>query len=204
MEKLTKAQLKALIDDKAEKYFGIKVEDATENQLYKVICLVTNDILTKNRVAFKEERKNSQAKQVYYMSMEFLLGRSLKNHLFNLGLESGVKSIVKALGHDMDKIYGVEKDAGLGNGGLGRLAAAYMESLTNLDYAATGFSIKYDFGIFRQKMLNGWQMELPDEWLDNGYVWLNPRVEETYEIKFGGDVVQYWQDGRMYVDQNRR
>ena len=201
MEKLTKVQLRALIDDKAQKYFGIKVENASENQLYKIICLVTNDILTKNRVSFKEERLNSKAKQVYYMSMEFLLGRSLKNHLFNLGIENNVKAIVKSLGMDMDNIYSVEKDAGLGNGGLGRLAAAYMESLTNLDYAATGFSIKYDFGIFRQKMVNGWQMELPDEWLDNGYVWLNPRVEETYEIKFGGDIVQYWENDRMYVEQ---
>ena len=201
MEKLTKAQLRALIDDKAQKYFGIKVENASENQLYKIICLVTNDILTTNRVSFKENRLKSQAKQVYYMSMEFLLGRSLKNHLFNLGIENNMKAIVKSLGKDMDNIYSVEKDAGLGNGGLGRLAAAYMESLTNLDYAATGFSIKYDFGIFRQKMVNGWQMELPDEWLDNGYVWLNPRVEETYEVKFGGDVVEYWKDGRMYVEQ---
>jgi len=201
MEKITKTQLKALLDDKAAKYFGIKIEDATDNQLYKIISLVVNDILTKNRVEFKAKRKEGKAKQVYYMSMEFLLGRSLRNHLFNLGIMDSVVGIVKSLKRDMDNIFAIEKDAGLGNGGLGRLAAAYMESLTNLDYAATGFSIKYDFGIFKQQIANGWQLELPDEWLDNGSVWLNPRVEETYEVKFGGEVAQYWENDRMYVEQ---
>ena len=113
MEKITKTQLKALLDDKAAKYFGIKIEDATDNQLYKIISLVVNDILTKNRVEFKAKRKEGKAKQVYYMSMEFLLGRSLRNHLFNLGIMDSVVGIVKSLKRDMDNIFAIEKDAGL-------------------------------------------------------------------------------------------
>ena len=170
------------------KLFGISLKEASSNQFYKCVCIAVRDILTERRHEFKQQMRKQQAKQVYYMSMEFLLGRSLKNHLFNMGITAPVTEIAKEFGWDMEDIYANEPDAGLGNGGLGRLAAAYMESLTNLNYAASGFSIKYDYGIFKQKIADGWQLELPDEWLNDGAVWLAPRREDTFQVRFGGRI----------------
>lgn len=133
--------------------------------------------------------------------MEFLLGRSLRNHLFNMGITDEVTKAVESFGVKMDEIYAFEPDAGLGNGGLGRLAAAYMDSLTSCDYPANGFCILYDYGIFKQVIVDGWQLEQPDDWLKMGDVWLNPRPEETYQVKFGGVVDQNWQDGKLTVTQ---
>ncbi|MBO4381285.1 MAG: glycogen/starch/alpha-glucan phosphorylase, partial [Clostridia bacterium] len=140
-------------------------------------------------------------KQIYYMSMEFLLGRSLKNHLYNMGIVKEVTKAVESFGVSMDEIYAFEPDAGLGNGGLGRLAAAYMDALTSRGYAASGFSILYDYGIFKQVIVDGWQLEQPDYWIKNGGdVWLAPRLEEIYQVKFGGVVDQTWQDGKLTVN----
>lgn len=133
--------------------------------------------------------------------MEFLLGRSLKNHLYNMGIVKEVTKAVESFGVSMDEIYAFEPDAGLGNGGLGRLAAAYMDALTSRGYAASGFSILYDYGIFKQVIVDGWQLEQPDYWIKNGGdVWLAPRLEEIYQVKFGGVVDQTWQDGKLTVN----
>lgn len=183
------------------RYFGVKPEDASKAQIYQATCMCVRDILTQTRVNFKKQVREQNAKQVYYMSMEFLLGRSLKNHLFNMGINDEVQKAVESFGVDMEEIYSFEPDAGLGNGGLGRLAAAYMDSLTSCGYAASGFSIMYDYGIFKQVIVDGWQLEQPDDWLKMGSVWLSPRMEETYEVKFGGVVDQYWEDGRLKVNQ---
>lgn len=185
--------------DAALRYFGKKVEDCSRNQLYKCVALVVRDLLNEKRVEFKKARTKQKTKQVYYMSMEFLLGRSLGNHLFNLGITDIVAETVAKYDTELKDILESEPDAGLGNGGLGRLAAAYMESLTNLGYAATGFSIKYEYGIFQQKITDGWQVELPDRWLEDGAVWLSAREEDTFDVVFGGDVSQNWQDNRMVV-----
>lgn len=183
------------------RYFGVKPEDASKAQIYQATCMCVRDILTQTRVNFKKQVREQNAKQVYYMSMEFLLGRSLKNHLFNMGINGEVQKAVESFGVDMEEIYSFEPDAGLGNGGLGRLAAAYMDSLTSCGYAASGFSIMYDYGIFKQVIVDGWQLEQPDDWLKMGSVWLSPRMEETYEVKFGGVVDQYWEDGKLKVNQ---
>ena len=185
---------------KANNHYGKKINECSRTQLYKVVAGVVRDILTEKRIVFKNARKEQQTKQVYYMSMEFLLGKSLKNHLFNLGLTDVVESVVGEYGVTVDELCDIEPDAGLGNGGLGRLAAAYMESLTNLDYVASGFSIKYEYGIFKQQMANGWQMELPDEWLKDGAVWLSARDEETFDVHFGGEVSQHWLENRMQIE----
>ena len=133
--------------------------------------------------------------------MEFLLGRSLKNHLYNMGIVKEATKAVESFGVSMDEIYAFEPDAGLGNGGLGRLAAAYMDALTSRGYAASGFSILYDYGIFKQVIVDGWQLEQPDYWIKNGGdVWLAPRLEEIYQVKFGGVVDQTWQDGKLTVN----
>ena len=201
MEKITAKEIKDLVDGKCQRYFGKTAKDASVHQIYRAICYTVRDLLTEQRLDFKRKRVEQETKQVYYMSMEFLLGRSLKNHLFNLGLTDVFEKACKELGVTLEEIEDLEPDAGLGNGGLGRLAAAYMESLTNLNYVASGFSIKYDYGIFKQKINDGWQLELADDWLQNGDVWLAPREEDTFRIKFGGTINQRWEDGRLYIDQ---
>lgn len=163
--------------------------------------MCVRDILTQTRVSFKKRCHEQNVKQIYYMSMEFLLGRSLKNHLYNMGIVKEVTKAVESFGVSMEEIYAFEPDAGLGNGGLGRLAAAYMDALTSRGYAASGFSILYDYGIFKQVIVDGWQLEQPDYWLKGGDVWLAPRLEEVYQVKFGGVVDQTWQDGKLTVNQ---
>ena len=161
--KITSADLKNRITDAVQRFFGVKPEEASNTQMYKAVCIVVRDMLTNSRVDFKRTAREINAKHVYYMSMEFLLGRSLRNHLFNMGIDKKMVKAVKDLGFDIDTLYAIEPDAGLGNGGLGRLAAAYLDSLTSLGYIATGFSIMYDYGIFKQRIVDGEQIELPDE-----------------------------------------
>lgn len=198
---ITATQIEQLVTLKTKRIFGVKPEDATEKQIYKALCLVVRDILTEKRVIYKKARQSQGAKQVYYMSMEFLLGRSLKNHLYNLGMLDKAREAISSLGFNIDPLMDIEPDAGLGNGGLGRLAAAYMDGLTSLNYSATGFSIKYEYGIFEQKIVDGWQTELPDRWLDNGDVWLAPRVDDTFEVKFGGYVEEEWTESGLKIKQ---
>ena len=198
---ITATQIEQLVTLETKRIFGVKPEDATEKQIYKALCLVVRDILTEKRVIYKKARQSQGAKQVYYMSMEFLLGRSLKNHLYNLGMLDKAREAISSLGFNIDPLMDIEPDAGLGNGGLGRLAAAYMDGLTSLNYSATGFSIKYEYGIFEQKIVDGWQTELPDRWLDNGDVWLAPRVDDTFEVKFGGYVEEEWTESGLKIKQ---
>lgn len=198
---VTAKEFASQITSTLARYFGVKPEDATKSQIYRATCMCVRDILTQTRVNFKKRVREQNAKQIYYMSMEFLLGRSLKNHLFNMGITDEVKEAVESFGVSMDEIYAFEPDAGLGNGGLGRLAAAYMDALTSRGYAASGFSILYDYGIFKQVIVDGWQLEQPDDWLKMGDVWLAPRLEEVYEVKFGGVVDQHWENGRLIVNQ---
>ena len=191
-------------EDKINRVYGVKVKDATPTQMYDAVCNVIRDILAKKRIDFKKATRAKEAKQVYYMSMEFLLGRSLKNHLFNLGLTEVFREAISEMGFNLSELFEIEPDAGLGNGGLGRLAACYLDSLTTCSYRASGFSIKYDYGIFKQKIVDGWQIEMPDNWLEKGEVWLSPRVDDTFEVKFGGTVEQNWIDGKLrisYKDQ---
>lgn len=198
---VTTKEFSAQVASALARFFGVKPEDASKSQIYRAVCMCVRDILTQTRVNFKKKVHEQNAKQIYYMSMEFLLGRSLRNHLFNMGITDVVEKTVKSLGVDMEELYAFEPDAGLGNGGLGRLAAAYMDALTSRGYAASGFSILYDYGIFKQVIVDGWQLEQPDDWLKGGDVWLSPRTEETYEVKFGGVVDQTWNEGKLTVNQ---
>lgn len=197
---ISKKEFRSLLEQKLAKMFGVKYNEASEQIMYRALCLVTKDLITQKRVEFKTKVRAEGKKQIYYMSMEFLLGRSLRNHLFNTGMLNTATSVVKEMGFDITNLMAIEPDAGLGNGGLGRLAAAYMDSLTSCGYAAGGFSIRYDYGIFRQRIVDGWQMEMPDEWLSGGDVWLNPREEDTFEVKFGGHVEEDWTDGKLKVN----
>jgi starch phosphorylase len=182
-------------------HFGCMLSQATEQQAYRALCFYIKDILVQRNRQFAEDSKNKGRKQVYYMSMEFLIGTSLRNNLFNLGLEQTIGEIFDELGMDLQAVYTLEPDAGLGNGGLGRLAACYMDAMTGLSYPAIGFSIRYEFGIFRQKIIDGWQMEFPDDWLNMGDVWLKAREDDALEVRFGGEVRE-WTDeqGHFHAD----
>ena len=189
------------LNETSTKLFSCNLAEATEKQAYKVLCTLLREELAKKRKEYKASYKPKDRKKVYYMSMEFLVGTSLRNNLYNLGLEEDFREILKSQGFDIDNIYALDPDAGLGNGGLGRLASCYMDSLTGEDLPATGFSIRYEFGIFKQKIVDGWQMEFPDNWLERGEVWLQPRNDENYEIKFGGKVSEWYDNGQFRVAQ---
>ncbi len=194
---MKKEELKQLFEGKLMRHFGCTPDNATQKQMYKTISLVIRDILLEKNKEFERKIDKNRAKQVYYMSMEFLVGTSLRNNISNLGIEKEVRAVVKDSGFNLDDFYAMEPDAGIGNGGLGRLASCYMDSMSTLNMPCTGFSIRYEFGIFKQKIVDGWQMEFPDNWLELGDVWLVPRPDESYEVKFGGYIDQQWIDGEL-------
>ena len=179
---------------------GCTPAEASREQMYKAVAMTVRDLLTEKRVEFRNETNRYGGKRVYYMCMEFLLGRSLKNNLCNLGLSEEYRKVLSEMGFDLDDLYECEPDAGLGNGGLGRLAACYMDALASQEYPAIGFSICYEYGLFKQKIIDGLQVEMPDIWLPGGEVWLVPRTDRTFNVKFGGHVKEYWsEDGRCDV-----
>ena len=159
---ISSSQVEASIIDKLSRHFGASFEEATKDQIYKATAITVKDILLAKKREFKQATNKSGGKRIYYLCMEFLVGRSLKNNLYNLGLTDVYSEILKKHGYDLNELFEMEPDAGLGNGGLGRLAACFMDSLASLNYPATGFSILYEYGLFRQKIVEGRQMELPD------------------------------------------
>ena len=179
--------------------FGCTLEEATEKQAYKTVCTYVRESLAQKRRDFQKEIREQERKQVYYMSMEFLVGTSLRNNLYNLGILDDVTKVLKKLGFSVERLCALEPDAGLGNGGLGRLASCYMDSLTGCEYPATGFSIRYEFGIFRQKIVDGWQVEFPDDWLEMGDVWLKTREDDAVEIRLGGESREWLDNGKFRV-----
>ncbi|MDY4894828.1 MAG: glycogen/starch/alpha-glucan phosphorylase, partial [Candidatus Borkfalkiaceae bacterium] len=149
-ERLTEHKLKAMIDGKLSRYFGVSAKEATKDQIYKAVVMSVRDIMLEKRQKFHEERKAKRAKRIYYLCMEFLMGRSLKNSLYNLELREAYEKALKSYGVTLPELYELEPDAGLGNGGLGRLAACFLDALATGDYPAMGFSIRYEYGLFKQ------------------------------------------------------
>ncbi len=192
---------KEAMQDALRRLFGCGLEDATEKQAYRALCTVVRELLAEKNRIFQDRCAEEQKKEVYYMSMEFLVGTSLRNNLFNLGVEKEYREMLEQAGINIDHLYAMEPDAGLGNGGLGRLASCYMDAGTGLGYPITGCSIRYEFGIFRQKIVDGWQMEFPDNWLEMGDVWLRTREDDAVEVKFGGEVREWMDNGRFKVAQ---
>ncbi|MCM1544327.1 MAG: glycogen/starch/alpha-glucan phosphorylase [Ruminococcus sp.] len=191
---LTKKQAKELISGKLSHYFGVSVDEATDEQYYKAVSLIIKDLMHDGLREFRAKSDKSNSKKIYYLSMEFLMGRSLKNNLYNLNLTKTFASALKDFGISLDKLFECEPDAGLGNGGLGRLAACYLDGLATQGYDGMGYSILYECGIFKQKLIDGWQTELPDFWLPGGEVWLTQREQEAVEVSFGGYVNDHWDD----------
>ncbi|MBO7369190.1 MAG: glycogen/starch/alpha-glucan phosphorylase, partial [Clostridia bacterium] len=199
MNQFTKKEAKEAIVGKLSRYFGVTPADCTKEQLYKSVVMTVRDILLEKRKQYHEATKKAKAKKVYYLCMEFLLGRSLKNNVYNLGIGDALNEALKGFKSDLEELYELEPDAGLGNGGLGRLAACYMDGLASLDYPAYGFSIRYEYGLFKQKLVDGWQMELPDEWLPGGEVWLTQRADRSFKVKFDGRIDEEWTDSGVKI-----
>ena len=197
---LTKKAAEEQITAKLSHFFGVTPEEANYEQFYKAIAMITRDMLRQGRHEFEQRCEESGSKRVYYMCMEFLMGRSLKNTLYNLNLIPVMEEALKDFGIKLDKLYDCEPDAGLGNGGLGRLAACYLDALATDGYLGMGYSILYEYGIFKQKLVDGWQTEMPDFWLPGGEVWLVAREEKSVDVSFEGEVIDHWEDGYHSVD----
>ncbi len=197
MEKYTSKDFALQIEKKLSHNFGITPEQASDEFFYKACVLVLLDIMRERKTAFQKATDDGEMKRVYYLSMEFLMGRSLKNSLYNLGLEDTVRKALSGYKVKLDSLYELEPDAGLGNGGLGRLAACFLDGLSTGGYPAMGYCIKYQFGIFRQKLVDGWQTELPDFWLPGGSVWLEQRPASAVDVNFDGYIDESW-DGNYH------
>ena len=171
------------------------MEEATEQQIFQAVCYAVKDAIIDSWMSTKKEIEKTDPKTVYYMSMEFLMGRALGNNLINLTYYDEVKEALEELGCDLNVIEDEERDAALGNGGLGRLAACFLDSLATLGYPAYGCGIRYRYGMFKQKIEDGYQIEVPDNWLKNGNPFEIRRPEYATEVKFGGYVrVEYDQE----------
>lgn len=194
------AQAKKMIDDKLSHFFGVTPDTASLEQYYKAVAMIVRDELQSANSNFRHAAKGQDTKEIYYLCMEFLMGRSLKNNLYNLGLTDVFEKALKNFDVSLDKLYEKEPDAGLGNGGLGRLAACYLDGLATNGFQSMGYSILYEAGIFKQKLVDGWQTELPDFWLPGGDVWLVPRDERAVSVKFEGWVDDSWDGDYHHVE----
>ena len=190
--------LRAMLTGKLLHNFSVQPEEATNENFYNALALVLRDIMRGRRVEYMAKTKEQGSKQVYYMCMEFLMGRSLKNTLYNLNLIDEARQVLDDYGVKLDTLYELEPDAGLGNGGLGRLAACFLDGLATSSIPAVGYSLLYEYGIFRQKLVDGWQTELPDFWLPGGECWLLPRPELAKEVKFDGHIREWWGENGLH------
>ncbi len=180
--------------------FSVQPEAATNENFYHALALVLRDLMRTRRLEYIGDCYQQQSKQVYYLCMEFLMGRSLKNTLYNLNLTEEAERVLSSYGVKLDALYELEPDAGLGNGGLGRLAACFLDGLATKGIPAMGYSLLYEYGIFRQKLVDGWQTELPDCWLPGGESWLLPRPELSKEVRFDGEIREWWDSGYHHVE----
>ena len=195
----TVQEMKEAICDKLKLRFGCGVEDANELQMLYASELVLREIMADMEIATKRETREKKARQVHYLSMEFLMGRSLMKNAYNLGVNEVLAKALEELGFQAGDVFEAEPDAALGNGGLGRLAACYLDSMTTLEIPATGYSICYELGIFKQKIVDGEQVELPDGWKELGGAWLVTKQQETEKVFFGGTVRRFVDNGRLHV-----
>ncbi len=183
-----KESIKQSILGKLQRYNGRTLADATDQQIYNALASTVRDQIMQKWVAYREKDKHSTAKRLYYLSVEFLTGRALHCNVLNLCSEDAYRQAMEELGIDWRRIIQEEPEPGLGNGGLGRLAACFMDSLASLSLPAMGCTIRYEYGLFRQKILGGQQVEVPDNWLENGNVWEVPAMEDVCQVNYGGRV----------------
>lgn len=200
MTKYTVSALSAMIERKLSHNFGVTPSQASDELFYKACVLVLLEIMNDRRAEFKKAADEQEAKTVYYLSMEFLMGRSLKNNLYNLDLTDTMAKALAKFKVKLDKLYDFEPDAGLGNGGLGRLAACFLDALSTGSYPAMGYCIRYELGIFRQKLVDGWQTEMPDFWLPGGGVWLEQRPTAAVDVNFDGKINEWWDGSYHHIE----
>ena len=194
-----KEKLKEAIVQKLRLNYGCTEQQATDGEMMKACAMVLRDIMAERGVQTREETVREEKRKVHYLSLEFLMGRSLMKNAFNLELLDELTAAIDELGFKAADIFDMEPDAGLGNGGLGRLAACYLDSMTTLEIPAAGYSICYELGIFKQKIVEGQQVELPDDWMQLGDAWLLPKLQEAEEVHFGGKVRTRWDNGHLMV-----
>ncbi len=194
---INKEEFKKDVKSNLRALFRKDIEEATGQQVFQAVAYAIKDYIVDMWIATHKKYEEEDAKTVYYLSMEFLMGRALGNNVINLGADKQIREALEELGLDLNVIEDQEPDAGLGNGGLGRLAACFLDSLSTLGYPAYGCGIRYKYGMFEQKIENGFQLEVPDNWLKNGNPFEMKRAEYTKEVKFGGYV-------RMMRDENGR
>ena len=195
----TKDTLKEAIIQKLRLNYGCTEKQATDGEMMKACAMVLRDIMAEHGVQTREKAAHEGQRKVHYLSMEFLMGRSLMKNAYNLELLDDLTAAIDELGFKAADIFEIEPDAGLGNGGLGRLAACYLDSMTTLEIPAAGYSICYELGIFKQKIVEGQQVELPDDWMQLGDAWLLPKLQEAEEVHFGGTVRTRWDNGHLMV-----
>ncbi len=189
MSQISRSELHAAIADKLCAQFGVNTENAADEQIFQASAMVIRELMSRHLAA---QSPQEDEKEICYLSMEFLLGRSLMKNAFNLGVAEALSGALEDMGRSAADIFELEPDAGLGNGGLGRLAACYSDSMATLDLPATCYSICYELGLFRQVLENGKQTEVADDWRAGAESWLIPRPEDRCEVRFGGQVEEEW------------
>lgn len=201
MREISKEEFKKSIIENVKNQYCRTIDEATPQQIFQALSYAIKDVIIDDWIATQKQFDETGAKKVYYLSMEFLMGRALGNNIINLGAKKAVKEALEELGFDLNAIEDQEPDPALGNGGLGRLAACFLDSLATLGYPAYGCGIRYHYGMFKQKIKDGYQVEVPDEWLKNGYPFELRRPEYATEVKFGGYVKTEWDGERNHFVQ---
>ena len=197
--KLTKKEFEKILKDKVVSECGVTLDVASAEQIYRCMAMIVRQIMSDRQKQFQAKTLGEGKKQVYYRCMEFLMGRSLRTSLFNLGLNEVAEQVLADADIKIDTIYEQEPDAGLGNGGLGRLAACYLDGMATDCIPGTGYSILYEYGIFKQKIVDGWQQETADNWLPGGQVWIKSHPDQAQEIRFDGQAIETWEGGFHHV-----
>ena len=197
--KYTKREFEKLLKDKLMSECNVTIDAASADQIYRCLAMITRQIMSDRQKQYQSKVLGEGKKQVYYLCIEFLMGRSLRTSLFNLGLNEVAESVLADADVKIDTIYEQEPDAGLGNGGLGRLAACYLDGMATDGIPGTGYSILYEYGIFKQKIVDGWQQETADNWLPGGQVWIKSHPDQAQEIRFDGQAIETWEGGFHHV-----
>ena len=187
---------KEAFQTRVEQIYGVKFEESTPHQRYFTLGTLVREYISSNWIETNEAIVEGKHKQVYYFSMEFLMGRLLTNNIMNLGIRSVIEAGMNELNIELNELERIEADAGLGNGGLGRLAACFMDSIASLGLPGHGNGLRYRYGFFEQKIIDGYQVEVPDKWLQRGYVWEVRKSNESVEVPFYGQVTVEHVDGK--------
>ena len=196
-------KIKAIIEGKLKRHYGRTLENASDEEMFQAVALSIRDMILEQWVNANKEIETKGRKKLCYLSVEFLMGRALVNNMINLGVLEDYKAVMAEIGYPFEKLEEQENEAALGSGGLGRLAACFLDSLSTLNLPVTGYGIRYEYGMFCQQIVNGEQTEVPDDWMCKGDVWEIERREEQIEVRFEGMAEEVWtEEGLTVVHKN--